>query len=594
MRTLIEMREVPAGTRGLRSHATASGTLWLRILFPVISMLAVLAVSVDRAAAADAGPAPLAPQAALGERLYRQGISVDGTPVQASSQSDVPLSGKQAACVSCHRPSGMGSSEGGYYVPPINGPLLFAPRKLDRLRMFPQLFRQVQPSTFKSRLHQPHMRPGYTPASLATALRKGTDPAGEKLAAIMPRYRLTDADVSALDTYLHTLSAHTDPGVDEHDLQLATVVSDGVATAQRDATLATLQTYVKWHNVNLLGDRSRHDFSHYSHSAFVPTERTWNLSVWVLHGDESTWRAQLEAYYQSKPVFALVGGKVAGSWAGPAQFCDEQHLPCLFPDTDLPAWPPVKFGYTTYFSAGLALEAQVGASYIASREGRHAEVVQLAAADTFGQLPAKLFAQALHTGAPHASQRLVTYQNRAQLDAALKDASKHADTLLVVWPGQDVSETVDALQSAQPQVSQVLLPSRAIDAAKARASSALTDRLRFVDPYELKPTSHAKSFDTRAWMRTRRLVVDHPLLQFKQYYAMTMLNAALFEISNDFYRDYLIERIENESQKDMNPGMYPRLALGPGERYAAKGAAIMRLAPKEPAGLVPASDWITP
>lgn len=125
-------------------------------------------------------------------------------------------------------------------------------------------------------------------------------------------------------------------------------------------------------------------------------------------------------------------------------------------------------------------------------------------------------------------------------------------------------------------------------------SAGLANRLRFVDPYELEPSSHAKSFDTRAWMRTRGLTVDHPQLQFKAYYAMTVLGAALFEISNDFYRDYLLERVESESQKDMNPGMYPRLALGPGERYAGKGAMIVRFAPDDPRRLIPASDWIVP
>ena len=556
--------------------------------------LSILAGSADCATATGAGPQSDAAQVMLGERLYRQGITVSGAAVQASSQSDVPLVGMQAACVSCHRPSGMGSSEGGYYVPPINGPLLFAPRQLDRLRMFPQLFHQVQPQTFTSRLHQPHMRPGYTLESLAIALRDSVDPAGQKLASLMPRYRLTDADVKALAAYLRTLSAQIDPGVDAHDLQLATVFSDRVPADQRDAMLATLQAYVKWHNLNLHEDRSRHDFSHYGPSAFVPVERNWELSVWTLKGDESTWRAQLQAFYQTRPVFALVGGKVDGSWAGPSQFCNQQRIPCLFPDTDLPAWPPTKLGYTVYFSAGLALEAQVGASYIASHEGGRGQVVQLAAVDAFGELPAGVFERALRTRAPHVRQDLVTYRNRTQLDAALKAAAVRPDTTLVVWPGRDVGMVVGALEALRPQVSQVLLPSRAIDAAKATATSGLASRLRFVDPYELKPSSHAKSFDTRAWMRTRGLTINHPLLQFKAYYAMTMLGAALFEISNDFYRDYLIERIENESQKDMNPGMYPRLALGPGERYAGKGAAIVRFAPNEPARLIPASDWIIP
>jgi len=557
--------------------------------------LAIFLTTACGSVGVDSGKQRVDPTVAAGERLYREGIATNGKPVQAFSQTDVPLSGAQAACVTCHRPSGLGSSEGGYYVPPINGPLLFSPRKLDRLRMFPQFFHQVQPQSFTSRLHQPHMRPGYTLASLATTLSDGIDPAGGKLATIMPRYRLTEADVKALSAYLHTLSAHTDPGVDTHQIQLAAVFSDQLPASERDAMLGTLQAYVKWHNLHLHEDQSRKGFSPYSRSEFVPIERSWSLSVWTLKGDASTWRAQLDAYYRAKPVFALVGGKVDGSWAGPSQFCDEHRIPCLFPDTDLPAWPPSHLGHTVYFSAGLALEAQVSARFIASHEpGNQAQVMQLAAADSYGQLPARVFRQALGEREPHRQQSLITYHDRAELDAALKAATGHPDRLLVVWPGADVTIAVDALAASPPRASLVFLPSRAIDAARKTATTDLAARLRFADPYELVPSSHVKSFETRAWLHTRHLAIDHPLLQFKEYYAMNMLDAALFEISNDFYRDYLIERIEDESQKDMNPGIYPRLALGPGERYAAKGASIVRLAPDKPGGLTTVGGWIAP
>ena len=41
------------------------------------------------------------------------------------------------------------------------------------------------------------------------------DPAGQELAAIMPRYQLSEKDVVALTSYLKTLSAELSPGVDD-------------------------------------------------------------------------------------------------------------------------------------------------------------------------------------------------------------------------------------------------------------------------------------------------------------------------------------------------------------------------------------------
>lgn len=553
-------------------------------------VLAVFFLASCGATRRDSGPGS---QLAVGARIYRDGMDRLGAPVHAVSQDDVPMSGSQAACVSCHRPSGLGSAEGGYYVPPISGPLLFAPRQLDRRRLFPDFFHQVQPERFSHRLHQPRMRPAYTIESLARALREGVDPAGQPLAAIMPRYRLSDADIAALGAYLRTLSAHADAGVDDHSIQLATVFSDRVSPAERGAMLATLRAYVDWHNLHLHEDLSRHGFSPYNRSEFVPIERRWVLSVWELKGDESTWRAQMEAQYGKKPVFALVGGKVQGSWSGPAQFCDAQRLPCLFPDTDLPTLHAQPYGYTAYFSPGLILEAKVAARYIADSEPANPTIVQLAAADSLGQVPARAFERELHARRPDWPLATVTFQNAAQLQAGL-NADARRPRILVVWPGADTESAIKTIVAAKPQAGLIVLPERAMDAARAFARGDLAASMRFADPYEPDMSSHARSFETRAWLRTRHLGSDHIRLRFKAYYAMSLLDAALFEISNDFYRDYLFERIEDESQKDLNPGMYPRLALAPGERYAAKVAEIVRLDSRQPGGLKAVSSWIAP
>lgn len=537
----------------------------------------------------------VANQVAAGERLYREGIAVTGTPVQGISQGDVAVSGRQAACVTCHRPSGLGSSEGGFYAPPINAPLLYAPRKLDRERLFSSMFRQNQPKTFATRLHQPHLRPAYTLDSLGATLRTGIDAGGTPLATIMPRYKLTDADVAALDAYLHTLSARIDPGVDNGEVRFATVFSAGVPAAEREAMLGTLQAYVKWRNDHLAYNVARPGFSPDNRSEFITTDRKWSLVVWDLQGDESTWRAQLDKYYQANPVYALIGGVVHGSWDGPSGFCDGHRIPCLFPDTDLPAWPASERGYTTYLSAGLVLEAKTVASFIASSKAGSRPVVQIVADDSYGQVPAKVFRQALRDRDPRGPDSpTVTFSDRAQLDAALSAHGGDRQQTLIIWPGSDVKMVLDALVATHPVAAQIILPSRAISTFASIEPSELATRLRFANPYELKPSTHYKIFETRAWLRTRRLGTDYPEVRLKAFYAMSMLNAALMETRDDYYRDYLLERIEEVSQNDMNPGMYPELALGPGDRYAAKGAAIVRLDPEKPGSLVPVSKWIVP
>lgn len=533
--------------------------------------------------------------AALGKRLYHEGITVAGKPVTAISQGDVTISGHSAACVKCHRASGFGSSEGGYYVPPITGPLLFAPRKLDRTRLFHDMFQQVQPPRFAARLHQPHMRPAYTTASLGITLREGQDPAGQRLAAIMPRYRLTDADVEALSAYLATLSSTPPPGIDDREIHFATVFSEDVPAAERDAALRTMQKYVDWHNTHLTFDRARPNFSPYHRSDFVPLERIWRLSVWTVTGQPGTWRDQIETFYQQAPAFALVGGMVQGPWTPLAEFCDHHTLPCLLPNTDLPKIENAQGGYSVYFSEGLTLEAKVLAHDLTRPDSPTQQVIQLAATDAFGQTPAQVMERLLASWRPDLPLTRIAFDEKSDLSAMLKEISSQlqAGTTLVIWPGARIQSVMTALRQTTLGGERILLPSRTIPFA-LKVAGDLPRHIRFIEPHEITVTSHPRSFEVRAWMRTRGLEINHPTLQFQTYYAWSLLEAALAGIREDYFRDYLLERIERESEKDLNPGIYPRLALGPTQRFAAKGAYIVRLDPDQPGRLLAVSDWIVP
>jgi cytochrome c553 len=530
----------------------------------------------------------------LGHRLYQEGITVSGTPVQAISQEDIHISGAQAACAKCHRASGFGSSEGGYYVPPITGPILFSPRQLERTRLFPELFQQVQPPGFYARLHQPHMRPAYTLESLSLALRQGKDSEGQDLAAIMPHYELTDKDVAALSAYLSHLSSQIDPGTNDHEIRFATVFSEDVPAGDREAVLRTMQAYIAWNNQNLRQDRARSNFSPYHRSDFVPLERLWSLSVWTVTGPKDTWRQQIEEYHRHTPVFAVIGGMVQESWAPIAAFCDDQKIPCLFPNTDLPVIE-AQGQYTMYFSEGLTLEAKVLAHFLATMNPPPQRIIQLSAKDAFGSTPSKTLEDSLRTLRPDFQLETIKFLDHSELSALFADQTFQPSDkdVLIVWPGADAQTTIDQIVQTQSNSNMIILPSRAI--LPVSSSSARTaDNLFFIEPHEISVASHPRSFIVRAWMRTRGIEIDRPLLQFQTFYALSLVDAALGNIREDFYRDYLIERIERESEKDLNPGIYPRLALGPMQRFASKGAYIVRLDPEHPGNFLAISDWIVP
>jgi hypothetical protein len=62
----------------------------------------------------------------------------------------------------------------------------------------------------------------------------------------------------------------------------------------------------------------------------------------------------------------------------------------------------------------------------------------------------------------------------------------------------------------------------------------------------------------------------------------------------EFERDYLLERIEGSLESRLVNGYYPRLGLGPGQRFASKGGYLVRFV--EPSGVRVAADgdWTAP
>src|ERR1035437_4210088 len=61
----------------------------------------------------------------LGESIYRQGVLPSGAALHGAREAGIGVEGMAAACITCHRSSGLGTTEGRIVVPPIIGKYLF-------------------------------------------------------------------------------------------------------------------------------------------------------------------------------------------------------------------------------------------------------------------------------------------------------------------------------------------------------------------------------------------------------------------------------------------------------------------------------------
>jgi cytochrome c553 len=519
----------------------------------------------------------------LAERIYRDGVLPSGEPLRALRADGTPLTGAEAACVQCHRRSGMGTVEGDRIIPPVAGRFLFQPRAGSLAQLDG---RHSRGPDLAHALGRNRSRDPYTEETVARAIREGIDPAGLPLDGLMPHYAMSDADVGLLARYLRQLSQTWSPGVTADTLRFGTVVAPGVAPERRKAMLDVLEAFFRVKNKETGLERLRQ--RPYSESAHN-TYRRWELSVWELSGPPDTWAAQLAAYYERQPVFALISGVSEGSWAPVQAFCEEQRVPCWFPTVDLPVVSQASY-YTTYFSAGVLLEAEILARRLADERSPSAKrVLQIRGGDATAQGAAQALERALAESGIRSRERLLPVVDAAALREAVADV-QGSDAVVLWLRGSDVAQ----LSDVPPPRSLSYFSATLAGGERAPVPAAWRAQARLVYPFELPDVRRSNMKRFHAWLRTRNLELVDERLQADAYLACLLMSEKVDDMLENLHRDYLLERAEGILAMHVTTGMYHRLGLGPGQRFASKGGYVSRLVDPTGDALVADGDWIVP
>ena len=123
----------------------------------------------------------------LGERIFLTGTDANGNVIPRSIPSMYGMMLGRAGCAGCHGRDGRG------------GTVAFMMGSFET--------HDIRWSSLTSEMadEDGETHPPYDEASFARAVRDGLDPAGDRLDAPMPQWRLTDAEISALIDYLKSL-----------------------------------------------------------------------------------------------------------------------------------------------------------------------------------------------------------------------------------------------------------------------------------------------------------------------------------------------------------------------------------------------------
>lgn len=563
---------------------------------------------------------------AAGQRIYREGVLPSGKPLTGVRLGDVVVTAAEAACIKCHRRSGMGSVEGEILVAPITGNYLFLPP--DKT-----LLANMDPRRGKS-FNLKH--PPYDDASLALAIRHGRNANGLTMNRMMPRYALDDDAMQALTAYLRQLTTDVAPGTTGTSVRFATIVTPGIPEARRKVFLDMVRGAVVGKNASTVLGVQKYGRRHMTSAAemVLGTERRWELDIWELEGEPSTWGAQLAAYYAKAPVFAVMSGLGNGNWGAVHEFCEAQQLPCWFPVTDVPPERPDDF-YSIYFSRGVLLEADVLASHWQTRPtGKPAKVRQIFVDDESGQAAADQLQHAL-AGSGIALESQPWRDGSPQtLGRLLAQAGGEEEVML--WLPAESKPLLAEI--APPKVRHIYLSGQ-LGAGEHGVPEAWKRAVSIVYPFELPQKRDLNLSYFRQWLRLRRIPMVDELMQARLYFAMTYLTDTMSEMLDNIHRDYLIERAENmisrregtrvqdevlarqtmhratrallasrraagdvsvETAEPETIGQrqsttaFPRLELAPGQRFASKGAYLVRFADPHSDTIIAETPWIIP
>jgi hypothetical protein len=227
----------------------------------------------------------------------------------------------------------------------------------------------------------------------------------------------------------------------------------------------------------------------------------------------------------------------------------------------------------------------------------------------------------------------------APLQLAQRLKSLGAKDSLVLWLRPD------DLKALAPVLEKVPARRYASGSLLSATASFVPESLRagtqLVYPYEMPLVRERNVAYMHIWLKLRRIAVVDEALQSEVYFAVNLLTDTLAEMLDNLYRDYLIERAEamigqresrraedesreqglvrpRQQRKAMEGNIpqpapmgasgfaehanglregttvYPRLTLGPAQRYASKGAYIVGFDKDDLAAarLVALTPWI--
>lgn len=471
--------------------------------------------------------APLTEAERRGRAIYLKGLGPAGRPISAlvgATSTEIPASA--VPCAGCHGHDGRGREEGGVTAPDITWDELTKP------------YGHQHPA---GRRHPP-----YTGATLARTILHGLDPAGGRLAAVMPRYRMTQEDLADLVAYLQVLGRDDEPGVTAASVRLGTILPAGGALGGLGrAVEGAVRAYLD--EVNASGGV-------YGRRLEVVAEDSARASRLLESGD----------------VFALVAPLFAGDEARLASLVERHEIPAVGPLTPFPrpGSPPGR--YVFYVLPGVAEQTRALVRSGANRLPQARLTVVYPDRPELREVVEAVEAECRAVGWPppvHAG-----YRGPLDPQAMAAALRAHAtDAAVFLGSGKDARALLDEAGRTgwSPRI---WLPgsfvTREVLEVPVRQRAGLTVAWPIVPPGPDSPAGRA----FRALAVRHGLPAAHVAAQTAAIAAARIVVEGLKLAGRSLRREALVDALER--LRDFDAGLAPPVTFGPNRRVGARGAYL--------------------
>jgi hypothetical protein len=276
------------------------------------------------------------------------------------------------------------------------------------------------------------------------------------------------------------------------------------------------------------------------------------------------------------------------SWGPIHEFSERFEIPSVFPQVDLPVLAGPN-QYTFYFTRGVVQEAEVLAGFL-REEGKSGKIVQVYRREEAALVAAAALRAALGASPGEALEDQVL-EGPAD-EAYWRKVLATNPGALVLWLSPKDLEGAQALggDASIP----VYLSFDLLGGKRPTPALVAGGNVRLVYPSDLSPKRDARLLRSKLWLHGKGIPITDEAIQVNAQFAMTVVSDVVGHIMESFSRDFFVERVEHVVGQTPMPSLYPQVSLGPGQRFAAKGAAIVRLTEADKRFMAPVSEWIVP